>query len=84
MVILLTLLTAGYLLVVLRVRRCARAGRAAAAAGRAIGPLGADLPVDDRPPVTAVGWQPDGGGFTCYVDEGVAALDAYLAEGFAA
>ena len=83
MVILLTLLTAGYLLVVLGVRRSARAGRAAAA-GRATGTLSADLPAEDRPPVTAVGWPPDGGGFTSYVDEGVAALDAYLAEGFAA
>jgi hypothetical protein len=31
-----------------------------------------------------VGWPPGGSGFTSYVAEGFAALDAYLSEGYAA
>ena len=75
----LTLLTAAYFAVVVwtwRSRRIARAVEEAA--------LAADLPVDDQPPVTAVGWPPGGSGFTAYLDEGFAALDAYLSEGRAA
>jgi hypothetical protein len=34
--------------------------------------------------VSAVGWPPGGARFTAYVDDGFAALDAYLQEGFAA
>jgi cbb3-type cytochrome oxidase subunit 3 len=37
------------------------------------------LPEDDQPPASAVGWPPEGGKLTLYVDEGFAALDAYLA-----
>jgi len=44
----------------------------------------ADLPVDDRPPPTAVGWPPGGSGFASYVDDGFAAIDAWLSEGHAA
>ena len=44
----------------------------------------AGLPVEDLPPRSAVGWPPDGAGFTAYVDQGIAALDAYLSEGHAA
>jgi hypothetical protein len=75
--VLLTLLTAGYFAVVIRVRRAGKLRRAAQAQ-----PV--ELPEDDRPPETAVGWPPVGAEFSAYVDEGFAALDAYLSEGFAA
>ena len=41
------------------------------------------LPAEDLPPATAVGWPPEGAAFRTYVDEGFAALDAYLSEGYA-
>lgn len=75
MVLVLALLTAVYAVVVLRIRRARRA-----AASRDL----PELPVEDRPPATAVGWPPEGPAFTAYVDEGFRALDAYLSEGFAA
>jgi hypothetical protein len=78
MLILLTLLTAGYFAAVLWVRRGTRQ-RAAAAAGAVV----VELPADDQPPTSAVGWPPGGSQFTAYVDQGFQALDAYLAEGFA-
>jgi hypothetical protein len=80
MLILLTLLTAGYFAAVIWVRRGAR--QRAAAAAVAVVQLVA-LPTDDQPPTSAVGWPPGGSQFTAYVDQGFQALDAYLAEGFA-
>lgn len=41
-------------------------------------------PDADQAPASAVGWPPEGDGFTTYVDEGIAALDAYLSQGYAA
>jgi hypothetical protein len=78
MVVLLAVLTAAYFAVVVWVRR---------AAGRTVtGPVAVavELPEEDQPPASAVGWPPSGAGFSSYVDEGFAALDAYLSEGFAA
>jgi hypothetical protein len=80
MVLLLTFLTAAYVCVVVWVRRARRR----AATPPVQGPAMAQLPAEDRPPASAVGWPPGGSGFTTYVDEGFAALDAYLQEGFAA
>ena len=83
MLVLLTLLTAGYFATVVwivRAKRRARLDGLAAAEQVA----GGDLPVDDRPPASAVGWPPGGRQFTSYVDEGFRALDAYLSEGYAA
>jgi hypothetical protein len=77
MLILLALLTAAYFAVVVWLRRTRRASAVSTEPA-------AELPVDDQPPATAVGWPPAGTGFTSYVDEGFAALDAYLSEGFAA
>lgn len=78
MLVFLALLTLGYVGVVLFLRRAKRTmtGPTLAAV--------ADLPADDRPPPAAVGWPPAGSGFESYVDDGFAALDAYLSEGFAA
>ena len=82
MLVLLTLLTAGYFATVVWIVRGKRqARRDGEAAERAAGD---DLPVDDRPPASAVGWPPGGRQFTTYVDEGFRALDAYLSEGYAA
>jgi hypothetical protein len=81
MVLLLACLCAGYIGVVIVVRRGIRAGKLAAAAAAAV-PLPA-LPADDLPPAGAVGWPPEGAGFPTYVEEGFAALDAYLSGGFA-
>jgi hypothetical protein len=79
MVLVLALMTASYFAVVLWVRRGTRTARAVAEA-----PGLALLPAEDQPPVSAVGWPPGGARFTAYVDDGFAALDAYLQEGFAA
>ena len=79
MLILLALLTTGYFAAVVW---WWRSRKTAAEAGPTV-PL-VELPLDDQPPVTAVGWPPGGSGFTAYVAEGVAALDAYLSEGYAA
>jgi hypothetical protein len=46
--------------------------------------VAATLPAEDQPPPSAVGWPPKGARFTSYVDEGFAALDAYLQDGYAA
>ena len=80
MLILLALLTTGYFSAV---AWWWRSRKAAAAAGPAMVP-GTELPADDQPPATAVGWPPGGTGFTSYVAEGFEALDAYLSEGYAA
>lgn len=69
MPVLLALLTTSYFAVVVWVLRSKRRYVAAAA------PC---LPDDDQPPVSAVGWPPEGARFAEYVDEGFAALDAYL------
>ncbi|HSR25360.1 MAG TPA: hypothetical protein VLW53_17525, partial [Candidatus Eisenbacteria bacterium] len=39
------------------------------------------LPVEDRPPRTAVGWPPSGARYRLYVERGFAALDDYLSDG---
>lgn len=78
MVLLLTFLTASYFTVVIWARRARR--RTAPVADAVV----ARLPAEDRPPASAVGWPPKGAGFTSYVDEGFAALDAYLQDGYAA
>jgi hypothetical protein len=63
----------------------ARGKRQARVDGRAAEQLaGGELPVDDRPPASAVGWPPGGRQFTTYVDEGFRALDASLSAGYAA
>ena len=76
----LALLTAAYFAAVVWWRRSGSRVRGPA---RARAPV-ADLPVEDQPPPTAVGWPPGGTGFTSYVDEGFAAIDAWLSEGHAA
>lgn len=75
MVLVLALLTALYAVVVLWLRRARRAARSQNCP---------ELPAEDRPPPTAVGWPPEGPAFFAYVEEGFEALDAYLSEGFAA
>ena len=80
MLIPLALLTTAYFAVVIWLRR----SRKAAAAAGAAAALAVAMPADDLPPVTAVGWPPGGTGFTSYVADGFAALDAYLSEGYAA
>lgn len=76
MVILLTVLTATYAVVVVRV---CRARRRARLLDRAL--LAGEVPAADRPPSSAVGWPPTGAAFTGYVEQGIAALDGYLSEG---
>jgi hypothetical protein len=70
MLVLLALLTMSYFAAVLWFVRTKRR------AARALAPC---LPEDDQPPASAVGWPPEGTRLTAYVDEGFAALDAYLA-----
>ena len=79
MVLALSALCAAYIGVVIVVRRSARARRAVAAQLAELPPL----PDEDLPPPTAVGWPPDGDRLPAYVEEGFAALDVYLSEGFA-
>jgi hypothetical protein len=79
MLLLQTVVTAAYLAVVVRVwtvsrQRATRRGAVGAAA---------PLPAADCPPEAAVGWPPLGTEFGSYVDEGMAALDAYLSGGLA-
>jgi hypothetical protein len=74
MVFLLAVLTASYFAGVVWVRRSKR---------RQALILPPVLPEDDQPPASAVGWPPEGARFSQYVDEGFAALDAYLSEGYA-
>ena len=75
MLFLLAALTAGYFAFLVWVRRTRRAASPANVSA---------LPSDDQPPASAVGWPPKGSAFAAYVDDGFAALDAYLSEGFAA
>ena len=75
----LALLTAAYFAAVIWLRR----GRRDAAGAGGEQPV-ADLPVEDQPPPTAVGWPPGGTSFASYVDDGFAAIDAWLSEGHAA
>ena len=81
MLVLLTLLTAGYFAAVVWVVRGKRRTRAEELV--TVVEVG-DLPAEDQPPPSAKGWPPAGRHFSTYVDEGFAALDAYLAKGFAA
>jgi hypothetical protein len=76
----LALLTAAYFAAVVWVRRSSRRIEA----GPGTEPPVADLPVEDQPPPTAVGWPPGGSSFASYVDDGFAAMDAWLSEGHAA
>ena len=82
MLVLLTLLTAGYFATVVWIVRGKRRARLDVEAAEQL--AGDDLPEDDRPPASAVGWPPGGRQFTTYVDEGFRALDAYLSDGYAA
>jgi hypothetical protein len=70
-----TLLTAAYVVVVGRVWLMTRPGGSR--------PGNPSLPAADLPPEAAVGPPPTGEQFESYVDDGFAALDAYLSEGFA-
>jgi len=70
-----TLLTVAYLVLVGRVWSVARQ--------RGREPAPPSLAAADLAPESAVGWPPMGVGFEPYVDEGIAALDAYLSEGSA-
>jgi hypothetical protein len=74
MLLLQTLLTVAYVAVVGRVWLLKRRGAALPAAA---------LPMADQAPETAVGLPPAGEEFVTYVDDGIAALDDYLSEGFA-
>jgi len=74
MLLLQTLLTVAYVAVVGRVWLLKRRG---ALPGTAV------LPIADQAPETAVGLPPAGEEFVSYVDDGIAALDDYLSEGFA-
>ncbi len=80
MLVVLAILTGGYLAAVVWI---VRAKRRAGTAGQ-VGTGCAHLPADDQPPPAAVGWPPGGRQFLTYVDEGYRALDAYLSEGFTA
>jgi hypothetical protein len=75
MLFLQTLLTVAYVAVVGRVWLLKRRGVQLAGA-----PV---LPMADQAPETAVGLPPAGEEFETYVDDGMAALDDYLSEGFA-
>ena len=77
--ILLTLLTAGYFAGVVWLRRETRLGSAQRASVTGL----TGLPDEDRPPLGAVGWPPGGTALGGYIDGGLAALDAYLSEGSA-
>jgi len=44
---------------------------------------GAALPLEDQAPESAVGWPPAGDEFRPYVEDGMAALGSYLANGLA-
>ncbi len=70
-----TLLTAAYVVVVGRVWLVTRQGGLRAAA-----PC---LPTADLPPEGDIGPPPSSEDFESYVDDGMVALDAYLSEGFA-
>jgi hypothetical protein len=43
-------------------------------------PLAYALPMADQAPETAVGWPPEGSDFHGYVEDGIAAVDAYLSD----
>lgn len=75
MLVVLTLLTAAYLAVLVRVWR-ARRRPAGGLTDQALQGLASE----DQPPAGAVGWPPLGEGFARYVEGGLAALDAYLSE----
>jgi hypothetical protein len=70
-----TLVTAAYVVVVGRVWLVIRQGAQRRSA--------TCLPAADLPPEAAMGPPPSGEDFESYVDDGMAALDAYLSEGFA-
>lgn len=72
MLVLLVALTASYFGAVLWVLRSKRRRAVAVATAPC-------LPDDDQAPASAVGWPPEGTKLAPYVDEGFAALDAYLA-----
>jgi hypothetical protein len=72
MLVLLALLTLSYFAAVLWVIRSKRRTAEAVVAAPC-------LPEDDQAPASAVGWPPEGTKLAPYVDEGFAALDAYLA-----
>jgi hypothetical protein len=72
----LVVLTTGYFAGVIWLRR----SRGAVALPPAAEGPGLALPDQDQPPPAAVGWPPLGARLPAYLDEGFAALDAFLAE----
>jgi hypothetical protein len=70
MLVILTLLTLSYFAAVVWILQSKK---------RQVRPVAPTLPDDDQPPAAAVGWPPEGTRLPAYVDEGFAALDAYLA-----
>jgi hypothetical protein len=76
MLFVLMLLTAGYFAGVYLLRSSKRRSPAAPAA-TVPRPV---LPADDLPPAAAVGWPPAGARLSVYLDEGYAAIDAFLSE----
>jgi hypothetical protein len=76
----LALLTAAYFASVVWLRRSRRRAEVDASTPPGV----TDLPVADQPPPTAVGWPPAGSRFAAYVEDGVAAIDAWLSQGRAA
>jgi len=66
--------TVGYFAVVFVLRRKSKSSTPAGAVPRPA------LPAEDQPPAAAVGWPPAGSRLSAYLDEGFAALDAYLSE----
>jgi hypothetical protein len=70
MLVLLTLLTLSYFVAVVWILRSKK---------RTVRRVAPVLPDEDQAPASAVGWPPEGTRLPAYVDEGFAALDAYLA-----
>jgi hypothetical protein len=75
MLFLLMLVTVGYFAGLYALRRKSKSSTTPAAA---VTPPA--LPAEDQPPAAAVGWPPGGSRLPAYLDDGFAALDAYLSE----
>jgi hypothetical protein len=70
-------ITVAYLAVAGRAWSVSRRRRALASPLAGAGPA---LPMADQAPDTAVGWPPEGSDFHGYVEDGLAAVDAYLSD----